>query len=221
MSSAPPRVTAGPVVRAAEPRDVPRIAATLTVATAESRWARWALPADGRVQRLTRLHELVAGHRGVATGTTWVTDDVSAVAAWEPPAGAPGTEPVPPDVAAALAREVPRLHESRWRAVTDTDALVSAARPEAPHWWLTTVGTRPSARRHGLAGAVLAPVLQRCDTEGVPAAAAVHTWANVRWLRRLGFAVVETTDTADDELPLYVLVRRPGVDIRAGRSYKG
>src|SRR5690242_13289404 len=80
-----PRVTPGPVVRPGETRDVPRIAATLTVATAESRWARWALPADGRVQRLTRLHELVAGHRGVATGTTWVTDDVSAVAAWEAP----------------------------------------------------------------------------------------------------------------------------------------
>jgi hypothetical protein len=46
----------------------------------------------------------------------------------------------------------------------------------------------------------------------VAAATAVHTWANVRWLRRLGFAVVETTDTADDELPLYVLIREPAVD---------
>jgi GNAT superfamily N-acetyltransferase len=205
-------VTAGPVVRPAEPRDVPRIAATLTIATAESRWARWALPADGRVQRLTRLHELVAGHRGVATGTTWVTDDVSAVAAWEPPPGAPGTDPVPADVAAALARELPRLHDDRWRVVTATDALASAARPDAPHWWLGSLGTRPSARRRGLAGAVLAPVLHRCDTERIAAATAVHTWANVRFLRRLGFAVVETTDTADDELPLYVLVREPAVD---------
>jgi GNAT superfamily N-acetyltransferase len=212
VSPAPPRVTAGPVVRPAEPRDVPRIAATLTVATAESRWARWALPADGRIQRLTRLHELVAGHRGVATGTTWVTDDVTAVAAWEPPAGAPGTDPVPADVAAALAREVPRLHDVRWPVITATDALVSAARPDAPHWWLTSVGTRPSARRQGLGAAVLAPVLQRCDTERVPAATAVHTWANVRWLRRLGFVVAETTDTADDELPLYVLIRQPAVD---------
>jgi GNAT superfamily N-acetyltransferase len=210
VTSAVPRVTAGPVVRPAEPRDVPRIAATLTVATAESRWTRWALPADGRVQRLTRLHELVAGHRGVATGTTWVTDDVTAVAAWQPPAGA--GDPVPADVAAALAREVPRLHGDRWPAVRATDDAVAAARPPAPHWWLAALGTRPSARRQGLAGAVLAPVLQRCDTEAVPAAAAVHTWANVRWLRRFGFVVTTTTDTADDELPLYVLIREPAVD---------
>ena len=57
----------GPEVRPAEQRDVPRIAATLTVALADSRWTRWALPDDGRMQRLTRLHELDAGHRGVAT----------------------------------------------------------------------------------------------------------------------------------------------------------
>jgi GNAT superfamily N-acetyltransferase len=221
MSSARPRVTAGTVVRPAEPRDVPAIAATLTVATAESRWARWALPADGRVQRATRLNELVAGHRGVATGATWVTDDVAAVAAWEPPPGARGTAAVPDDVADALAREVPRLHGDRWPAVRATDALVAAVRPAGPHWWLSSLGTRPSSRRRGLAAAVLAPVLQRCDTEGTPAAASVHTWANVRWLRRLGFVVAETTDTADDELPLYVLIREPAVDSDGARSYRG
>jgi len=230
------RVARGPVVRIAEPRDVPSIAATLTVATAESRWARWALPADGRVQRLTRLHELVAGHRGVATGTTWVTDDVSAVAAWEAPDATPGTAPVPADVAAALAREVPRLHADRARTLAATDTVVSAVRPAEPHWWLATVGTRPSARRQGLAVAVLTPVLQRCDADRVPAAVAVHTWANVRWLRRLGFAVVENSHTTDDQLPLYVLVRPPGgadvgadaamdagadVDSAGGPSYRG
>ena len=50
----PPR----PAVRLAEQRDIPRIAATLTLALGDSRWVRWALPDDGRMQRLTRLHEL-------------------------------------------------------------------------------------------------------------------------------------------------------------------
>jgi GNAT superfamily N-acetyltransferase len=203
------RVSAGPVVRTAERRDVPRIAATLTVSTADSRWTRWALPQDGRVQRLTRLWELVAGHRGVATSTTWVDDAVTSVAAWEAPAGAVDTDPVPADVAAALDREVPRLFAERAGAVAATDALVAAVRPSAPHWFLTAVATRPSARRHGVAGAVLAPVLWRCDGEGVEAATAVHTWAMVRWLRRSGFEVVESARTADDALPLYVLVRPP------------
>jgi GNAT superfamily N-acetyltransferase len=195
-----------PDVRLAEQRDVPRIAATLTIALADSRWTRWALPDDGRMQRLTRLNELDAGHRGVSTRTAWVTDDVSAVAVWEPPAG---SVPLPADVAAALARELPYLAADRWPSVAGTADLVAAARPAEPHWWLAHLGVRPTSRRRGLAAAVLAPVLVRCDAEGRVAAAAVHSWANVRFLRGFGFEVTLTGRTTDDELPLWVLVRQP------------
>ncbi|MGY1836870.1 N-acetyltransferase [Blastococcus sp. SYSU DS0510] len=199
----------GPDVRVAEQRDVPAIAATLTVALADSRWTRWALPDDGRMQRLTRLHELDAAHRGVATGTAWVTEDRDAVAVWEPPAGAPGTRPLPEDVRAALARELPYLSADRARVVAETEALVTAALPDRPHWRLRHLGVRPSSRRRGLAAAVLAPVLVRCDVDRTPAAAAVFGWANVRFFRGFGFQVTETTRTSDDELPLWVLVREP------------
>ena len=195
-----------PDVRLAEHRDVPRIAATLTIALADSRWTRWALPDDGRMQRLTRLHELDAGHRGVSTQSAWVTDDVAAVAVWEPPAG---TAPLPGDVTAALARELPYLAADRWTAVRETAAVIETARPTAPHWWLSHLGVRPSSRRRGLAAAVLAPVIVRCDAEGRTAAAAVFSWANVRFLRGFGFAVTAELRTSDDELPLWVLVRQP------------
>jgi GNAT superfamily N-acetyltransferase len=161
------------------------------------------------MQRLTRLHELDAGHRGVGTRTAWVTDDVSAVAVWEPPTGAEGTTPLPADVQAALANELPHLSADRFGAVRDTAALVDAARPVEPHWWLRYLGVRPTSRRQGLAAAVLAPALVRCDTDGVPAAAAVFSWANVRFLRGFGFEVGWTGRTADDELPLWVLIRQP------------
>lgn len=196
----------GPDVRLAETRDVPRIAATLTIALADSRWTRWALPDDGRMQRLTRLHELEAGHKGVATGSAWVTDDVDAVATWEPPAG---TAELPDDVAAALRTELPYLAGPRARVVADTDALVAAARPSEPHWWLAHLGVRPSARRRGLAAAVLAPVIVRCDAEQTVAAAAVFSWANTRFLRGFGFEVTAELRTADDELPIWVVVRQP------------
>jgi len=56
---------------------------------------------------------------------------------------------------------------------------------------------------------VLAPVLVRCDAEGALAGAAVYSWANVRFLRGFGFEVTLTGRTTDDELPLWVLVRKP------------
>src|SRR4051812_37728893 len=177
VSSPGPTVRIGvPQVRPAEQRDVPRIAATLTIALADSRWTRWALPDDGRMQRLTRLHELDAGHRGVSTGTAWVTEDVSAVAVWEPPPRAEGTAPPPGDVRAALASELPYLSADRISAVRETAALIAASRPAEPHWWLAHLGVRPSSRRQGYAAAVLAPALVRCDTEGVLAAAAVFSF---------------------------------------------
>jgi GNAT superfamily N-acetyltransferase len=199
----------GPEVRPAEQRDVPRIAATLTVALADSRWTRWALPDDGRMQRLTRLNELDAGHRGVATRSAWVTDEVTAVAVWEPPDGAADTAPLPADVSAALARELPYLRADRAPAVADTAAMIATARPTEPHWWLAHLGVRPSSRRQGLAAAVLAPVLVRCDAEGTLAAAAVYSWANARFLRGFGFEVTLSTRTADGDLPLWVMVRQP------------
>src|SRR3954464_14238300 len=129
VSSPGPTVRIGvPQVRPAEQRDVPRIAATLTIALADSRWTRWALPDDGRMQRLTRLHELDAGHRGVSTGTTWVTDDVTSVAVWEPPAGAPGSLALPADVRDALDRELPYLAGGRATVVRETEALIATAR---------------------------------------------------------------------------------------------
>jgi GNAT superfamily N-acetyltransferase len=209
MSEQGPTVHIGvPLVRPAEPRDVPRIAATLTVSLAESRWVRWALPLDGRTQRLTRLAELDA-HRGVATGTAWVSEDVDAVATWSAPDGAASPEPA--DVAAALAREVPRLHADRAADVARTDAVIAAALPAGPHWRLQALATRPRSRRRGLGGAVLAPALARCDRDGVPAALVAPAWAVVRWARGLGFEVTTATRSADGRLPLWVTVRPPGV----------
>jgi GNAT superfamily N-acetyltransferase len=209
MSEPGPTVHVGvPLVRPAEPRDVPRIAATLTVSFAESRWVRWALPLDGRTQRLTRLAELDA-HRGVTTGTTWVSEDVDAVASWEAPQGA--ASPVPADVRAALEREVPRLHADRAGDVAATDAALAAALPAGPHWRLRALATRPRSRRRGLGGAVLGPVLARCDRDGVPAALVAPAWAVVRFARGLGFEVVLATRSADGRLPLWVVVRPPRV----------
>ena len=205
-----PEAEPAPAVRLAGPADVPGMALALTLALGDSRWARWALPGDGRTQRLTRLHALSAGHRGVETGSAWVTENVSAVAVWEPPAAAPGTRPMPRDVAAALARELPHLAAERWPAVAATAERIAAARPAAPHWWLSHLGTRPTARRRGAGTGVLAPALATCDETGSAAAAAVFTWAGARFLRRLGFEVIAALRTADDELPIWILSRSAG-----------
>jgi GNAT superfamily N-acetyltransferase len=199
-------VTESPVVRAAVRADVPRMAATLAAAYPDYRWTSWALPEDGRAQRLSRWAELWGGLVPVLGGTAWVTDDVAAVAAWVgPDAGAPAA-----DLQAVIDRDLPRVFGGRQPVVLASERLGALGRPDEPHWWLTAVGTRPAARHQGLGTAVLQPVLERCDAERVPAAATVYTTTVVRWLQRSGFAVTHSTRTAvDHELPVWTLVRQP------------
>jgi len=210
----PPRPTARrvdpdpPPVRLAELRDVPRITATLTLASATARWTRWALPEDGRMQRLTRWHELAA-HRAVATRTAWVSEDVDSVALWRAPDGAADTAPLPDDVRAALARELPYLSDSRARIVAATEARAARHLPDGPHWELLQLATRPTARRRGLAASVLAPALARCDADGLPAAAVAYSWAAVSHLRGAGFQVATDLQTEDGAMPVWVVTRAP------------
>jgi GNAT superfamily N-acetyltransferase len=199
-------VTSAPVVRLAQRSDVPRMAATLSQAYPDYRWTSWALPEDGRTQRLSRWAELWGGLVPVLAGTAWVTDDVTAAAAWE----APGTGPLAADLQAVVDRDLPRVFGARQPVVLASERLGALGRPAEPHWWLTAVGTRPAYRRAGLGTAVLRPVLDRCDADGVPAAATVYTSTVVRWLQRSGFAVTHNTRTAvDHELPVWTLVRQP------------
>jgi hypothetical protein len=210
----PPRPTARrvdpeppPTARLAEPRDVPRVTATLTLASANSRWTRWALPEDGRVQRLTRWHELAA-HRAVATRTAWVSEDADSVALWRPPDGAAGTASLPDDVRTALATELPSLSAHRAGVVADTDRRIDEHLPGGS-WQLLHLATRPTARRRGLAASVLAPALARCDADGVPAVAVAYSWAAVSHLRGAGFRVTTDLQTADGAMPVWVVTRTP------------
>lgn len=75
--------------------------------------------------------------------------------------------------AAALLREVDRRH------------------PTQPHWYLALLGTDPGAQGRGLAGAVLSPVLGRCDLEGVPAYTETQKEENVAWYGRRGFEMID------------------------------
>ncbi|SDY19178.1 Acetyltransferase (GNAT) family protein [Modestobacter sp. DSM 44400] len=193
--------------RVAVRADVPRLAATLAAAYPDYRWTSWAFPEDGRAQRLHRWAEVCAGLAGVDAGTTWVTVDCAAVAAWT----APGAPAPAVDLQAVLDRDLPKAFGSRHRVVLASEQLAAPGRPEEPHWWLDAVGTRRASRRTGLGAAVLAPVLERCDADGVPAALTAYTSTAVRWFERFGFAVTSSTRTAvDHELPIWTLVRLPG-----------
>jgi len=197
--------TPRPAVRLAALDDAEPIADLLADAFLDYEWSRWAVPADDRRERLRGLHLLYAGLVGAEVGSTWVTDDISSVAAWVIPGG--------PRISDALRT---RLHEEsaalfgdRLEAVDALDAETSALRPAEPHWYLATVGTRPDRRREGLASLVIRAGLAACDGAGLPAAVETSNDANCRLYERLGFQAVGDRIAPDGGLRVWVMVRPP------------
>ncbi|MGO9344480.1 MAG: GNAT family N-acetyltransferase [Acidimicrobiales bacterium] len=62
---------------------------------------------------------------------------------------------------------------------------------DVPHWYLVLLGCDPAWQRQGHGSALLAPVLQRADEDGIPAYLETQKQENLPWYRRHGFEVVQ------------------------------
>jgi len=130
-------------------------------------------------------------------------DAREAAAVWIPPQGPDGPEP---DM--SMLRAVNDLAFGAETMEARTMALMPllTAHPTTPHWYLSLVGTRASARGRGLASAVISAVTDRCDADGVGAYLESSDPANVPLYQRHGFVV--TAEAAIDGGPTVPLMWR-------------
>ncbi len=142
---------------------------------------------------ITLLQPLVVDARGF--GEVWVAkagSKVAGVAVWLPPGAYPRgvwreTLGILRDM-----RSVPRLGSRLPVAVRLQNELQRAHhRVKEPHWYLSLLGADPAFQRSGAGTALVAPILERCDTEGMPAYLETQKEENVPWYHRFGFEVVE------------------------------
>jgi len=136
-----------------------------------------------RAARLVRYFELECRLGFAGYGEIWLDDESLGAAIWRRPNGYP--EPLRAQLGTLphYLRLFPRefLRASR--------AMNTAARvhPREPHWYLFAIGVVPEATGQGRGSALLEPVLERCDSEGVPAYLEASTVDNARLYARLGF----------------------------------
>jgi len=89
-------------------------------------------------------------------------------------------------------RSVPRLGSRLLVSIRLQNEIHRAHhRMKEPHWYLSLLGADPAFQRSGAGTALLAPILERCDTEGMPAYLETQKEENVAWYDRSGFRVVE------------------------------
>jgi GNAT superfamily N-acetyltransferase len=96
------------------------------------------------------------------------------------------------------------------RIVRSTHAVreIERRHPVRPHYYLSVLGTEPEQQGGGIGSALLGPVLQRCDTDGVGAYLESSKETNVDFYVRHGFSVTERIDLPDGPA-LWLMWREP------------
>jgi GNAT superfamily N-acetyltransferase len=179
------------VVRKATGPDVSPLAATLSRAFFDDPVMSFILPAQAsRPRRLTSLFELQLKRVHLPHDECYTTSDLAGGALWAPP----GRWRMP---VRTLVRAFPRmlpLLGARLPVALKAINAVERVHPRAAHWYLAVLGTAPERQGKGVGSALLAPVLERCDREAVPAYLESSKESNIAFYSRHGFEVTKAID---------------------------
>jgi GNAT superfamily N-acetyltransferase len=139
-------------------------------------------------------------------GDVWTTADRSGAAVWLPPDGWRTTRGEMLRMAVPMGRTIG--FPLAFDRISTLEAM-DAHHPTEPHWYLLLLGADPDRRGQGIGSALLAPMLERCDAEGLPAYLESSNELNVPLYHRFGFEVTEEYRLAPDSPPLWAMWRTP------------
>lgn len=181
-------MSAGASVRRATEADLPGIANALSLAFHDDPIMQW-LFGDDHPRPMLYSERFFAheGARHLRHEHVFTVDGTPGAAYWDPP-GHWKTK----------ARDILRLAPLMVRGMGSRTikALRGLSRMEAfhaqqpEHFYLAVLGTRPDRQGEGVGSALMAPVLERCDVEGVGAYLESSKESNIPFYRRHGFEVL-------------------------------
>ena len=197
-------------IRRATTEDVPRIAAVLADAFSTDVPMRWFLAASRRSpQLLRRYFAALAPRLHMRHGEAWVSDEPLGAALWVEPGRWPAPLRDELTMAPTLLRTFGR-HPVRGIAGL---RAVERGHPTRAHWFLDYIGVEAAARSRGTGSALMQPVLERCDAEGLPACLNAGSERSRDLYRRHGFEVVQRIDLPFDGPPLWRMWREPAPNL--------
>jgi ribosomal protein S18 acetylase RimI-like enzyme len=167
------------------------MSATLARAFDDDPVMTWFFPHE--VRRRRRLPRFMAAMTRIAAlphGAVYTTDSHQGAALWSPP----GTWKTTLSGQVRLAPAMVGLLGARLPLALRTFSLIERDHPHEPHWYLMMLGTDPPDQGKGVGSALMAPVLDRCDHEGLPAYLESSRESNIAFYRRHGFEVYRQVD---------------------------
>jgi GNAT superfamily N-acetyltransferase len=156
----------------------------------------------------TQLVRKGAGQDGAYTNTRM--DRPDGVAVWVPPHGRG------PTAEAAAGGGVDEMeqrfgteaHRRFTNAYRHFDRVHHRCMP-GPHWYLALLGVSPRCQGRGIGRALLTPVLQRADQEGLPCYLETFVPENVPFYEQRGFQVVDAGVEPQSRVPFWAMKRGP------------
>src|SRR3954447_14356193 len=185
-----------PEVRLAEPDDIPAAVEALAAAFyADPCWGHLLRSEGTRAESLLTYFEAELSYQVPEYRQLWVAEDGIGAAVW----AKPGAWMVPMRVAM---REFPAMRRTFGRRLllASRAALQLVRRhPGQPeHWYLHYLGVVPERQGRGLGGMLMRPMLERCDSEEMPAYLESSTERNRALYERNGFRVTERFNMPGD-----------------------
>jgi GNAT superfamily N-acetyltransferase len=194
-----------PDVRRATTDDVDVLARVLARAFDDDPISEFLFPDARRRQRaLPRYFSILLRPAFLPSGEVWTDGDACGSAMWTPPTQRrPSTRDL-----LRFAPLVPVLGRRLPQAISTMQA-VERHHPRTPHWYLAVLGTDPPRQGRGVGSALLGPVLERCDADGLPAYLESSKERNVPFYARHGFRVTTTIDLPGGGPRLWLMWREP------------
>ena len=150
-------------------------------------------------------------------GEVWTSDDLAGAAVWVAPGGWPLSPAEQRPVLGTLLRTFAR---HPLRAIVASHQI-EARHPSTPHWYLDFIAVAPGRQGAGIGSALLAPVLERCDREGLPAYLNAGSPRSRALYERHGFRVLEEFALPLGGPPLWRMWRAPRQAPGAGSTAPG
>jgi GNAT superfamily N-acetyltransferase len=206
MGGAPAPDFESTTVRKVGPDDLAPLAKAMAEAFYNDPIASWLLRDDARrMRQLERGFTLFMRRLHLPAGECYTTEHVAGGALWLPP----GRWQAGPAAQLRLLAGLAGISGRRFPRFLRYSRLLESKHRREDHYYLPYMGVAPSRQGRGIGSALLRPVLERCDSAGLPAYLEASSPRNRDLYKRHGFEVVEILELAAGGPAHWLMWREP------------
>jgi ribosomal protein S18 acetylase RimI-like enzyme len=162
-----------------------------------------------RPEAIRGLMDMALNRMTYRYGETYMTEDCTGAMLWNPPGQRPHGLLFDTSLVPATIRITSLRGFARGMSAIN---LMEKNHPKEPHYYLLAIGVDPPMQGHGVGSALLQPMVERLDAEGVPAYLESSKERNIPLYERFGWHVTQEYPLPGGGPLLWAMWRAPGAN---------